>query len=188
MLNYHENITSKASEVFYREGFLNVSVERIIEYSGISRRTFYKYFNNKDDIACAALNYRSDFFCREIDTAISQCTSSHDVVCAVFEALIEWHRKQGFNGCLFQSAISQYGDDFSKIHDISAAHKEALNDRLVDAFTAVGSLQAKRLANSVMLLMEGATALGNFSAPIDQIKNAQSIAIQLTAAESEGEK
>lgn len=188
MLSYYENITSKASEVFYKEGFLNVSVERIIEYSGISRRTFYKYFCNKNDIVCSALKYRSDLFCREIYTAISQCASSHDVVCAIFETLIEWHRKQGFNGCLFQSAISQYGNNFSKIHEISAAHKEALNYVLVDAFTGVGSLQAERLANSVMLLMEGATALGNFGAPIDQIKNAQSIAIQLTAVKSEGEK
>lgn len=42
-----------ATRVFVTKGFRNVAVEDLLEAAQVSRRTFYRFFNSKDDVALA---------------------------------------------------------------------------------------------------------------------------------------
>ena len=43
-----ENIITKASELFLTLGFKSVTMDDIANEMGISKKTIYKYFNNKE--------------------------------------------------------------------------------------------------------------------------------------------
>ena len=45
-----ETITEVALDLFLKEGFNNVTVNQICEHCNITKPTFYKYVNSKDDL------------------------------------------------------------------------------------------------------------------------------------------
>ena len=49
----HPGILGAAVQVFSRLGFAATRVEDILESAGITRRTFYKYFDSKEDVLAA---------------------------------------------------------------------------------------------------------------------------------------
>ena len=49
-------IVAAAAKVFARLGFTATRVEDLLEASGIARRTFYKYFDSKEDVLSALYN------------------------------------------------------------------------------------------------------------------------------------
>lgn len=51
-----EAILNKGRELFWKHGIKRVSVEEICEKAGASKMTFYKYFDNKNDLVKAVMN------------------------------------------------------------------------------------------------------------------------------------
>ena len=49
----HGDVLAAALRLFERDGFAATRVEDILEAAGIARRTFYRYFKNKDDVLVA---------------------------------------------------------------------------------------------------------------------------------------
>lgn len=56
--------------IVFRDGFENVSVQRIVTDAGTARSTFYEHFSGKEDILCASM---APFF-----ATFAQCVSSAD--------------------------------------------------------------------------------------------------------------
>lgn len=179
MGSYIELISRKSSDLFYSNGFVDVPVERIIEYSGVSRGTFYKYFSDKEGAVCAALEYRGDSFLERMAQETAGCDTLRQAVEAVFGMLIAWHREKGHHGCLFQSAASEFGSMSERVRVIGRAHKRAFERQLAALFEQLGCLHAGEFARTVTLLIEGAVALGNFSEPESHIDRARGVALQL---------
>src|SRR4051812_18809248 len=53
-----ERLVAAAVELFYRHGFGAVGVDRVIEAAGVTKTTFYKHFEGKDDLMVAAVERR----------------------------------------------------------------------------------------------------------------------------------
>ncbi len=49
----HGDVLAAALRVFEQQGVASTRVEDILEAAGIARRTFYRYFKNKDDVLVA---------------------------------------------------------------------------------------------------------------------------------------
>ncbi|MCJ7774402.1 MAG: TetR/AcrR family transcriptional regulator [Desulfobacterales bacterium] len=52
----HRQITETAHDLFMRHGIKRITVEEICRISGVSKMTFYKYFNNKNNLAISVLD------------------------------------------------------------------------------------------------------------------------------------
>lgn len=50
-----EHVIHKAHELFTQKGFQATSIQDILDYSGISKGTFYKYFSSKNELLIALL-------------------------------------------------------------------------------------------------------------------------------------
>ena len=77
---------AKASwELFRRKGYQETTITDIIEAAGISRGTFYHYFNGKDELL-STLSYMFDDFYRErlpqIDPEMNSCDKLIELSCA----------------------------------------------------------------------------------------------------------
>lgn len=51
-----QQITQTAYDLFWRHGIKRVTIEEICRTSGVSKMTFYKYFDNKNDLAISVLD------------------------------------------------------------------------------------------------------------------------------------
>lgn len=55
--NIDNKTIAQATELFWRKGYFNTSVSDIIEYTDLNRATLYKYFQDKEGLFCACLDY-----------------------------------------------------------------------------------------------------------------------------------
>src|SRR4051794_41860039 len=55
-----ERLVAAAVELFYRHGFGAIGVDRVIEAAGVTKTTFYKHFESKDDLMVAAVQRRDE--------------------------------------------------------------------------------------------------------------------------------
>ncbi|HEY3805924.1 MAG TPA: helix-turn-helix domain-containing protein [Kofleriaceae bacterium] len=61
-----------ASRVFATKGFRNISVEDLLEAGQVSRRTFYRFFRSKDDVALAMYTFGTSNLLEACRKAIGQ--------------------------------------------------------------------------------------------------------------------
>ena len=48
-----QHVIKMAHQLFIERGFQNTSIQDILEYSGISKGTFYNYFSSKNELLIA---------------------------------------------------------------------------------------------------------------------------------------
>src|ERR1043165_9916610 len=56
-----ERLVATAIELFYRQGFNAVGIDQVIATAGVTKTTFYKHFEGKDDLMVAAVQRRDEW-------------------------------------------------------------------------------------------------------------------------------
>lgn len=162
MPDSRSTIVERSNELFYRSGFVGVSVEDVLNASGTSRRTFYQHFRGKHDVALAVLEYRAGLFEVEVERAMARARDAAGVVTALFGALRDWHQRYGARGCLFQTAASEYGRHHADVFGLARDHKVRVRGLLETALSRTGCRDVRSAAGQLLLLLEGAVAMGQF--------------------------
>ncbi len=62
-----DKILEKSKELFLNLGFKSVTMDEIASALGVSKKTLYKYFNNKTALVSAVTDYMFDTICCSID-------------------------------------------------------------------------------------------------------------------------
>ena len=62
-----QSIKEKGKDLFWKFGIKKVSVEEICREANVSKMTFYKYYSNKNDLACSILKEMIDESFKEFD-------------------------------------------------------------------------------------------------------------------------
>src|SRR5436190_12747199 len=65
-----ERLVAAAVELFYRHGFGAIGIDRIIAAAGVTKTTFYKHFQGKDDLMVAAVQRRDEWESTAWDRAV----------------------------------------------------------------------------------------------------------------------
>ena len=55
MPSTRDKLIEAGHNLFYREGFISVGLDRILMEVGCSKQTFYNHFQSKDDLIIAVL-------------------------------------------------------------------------------------------------------------------------------------
>src|SRR6476661_4593780 len=56
-----ERLVAAAIELFYRHGFAAVGIDQVLAAAGVTKTTFYKHFESKDDLMVAAVKRRDEW-------------------------------------------------------------------------------------------------------------------------------
>src|SRR4051794_17893212 len=56
-----DRLVAAAVELFYRHGFAAVGVDQVLAAAGVTKTTFYKHFESKDDLMVAAVVRRDEW-------------------------------------------------------------------------------------------------------------------------------
>jgi AcrR family transcriptional regulator len=177
-----QRLIDTATELFAKEGYHAVGVDRIIMESGVAKMTLYNHFASKSDLVLAVLKQREESAAESLRAYVNRHEQALARIRAVFLWHEAWFREATFCGCMFINAASEFPDHGDAIHRASAVQKQhvtmLLGELLADLFEPP---VAARLAAQLLILVDGATVTAQISGNSDSAMMAWDMARQLIA-------
>ena len=154
------HILDAAYGLFWRQGFLRVSMDEIAACAGITKRALYLHFRSKDALMAATLAYSSELALERLRQFHRPVSTGDELIESYFAQLREWAKKPKYSGGGFTRAVVELADlRGHPARAIARKHKSAVEKWLADELASTGVLAPGDRAREVMLLTEGAMAL-----------------------------
>jgi AcrR family transcriptional regulator len=137
-------ILDAAYGLFWRQGFLRVSVEDIAARAGITKRALYQHFRSKDDLIAAALAHCSELAIARLRD-FRRPTKSDELIETFFTELADWAAKPRWSGGGFTRVVVELADlRGHPARAIARQHKATVEKWLADALAAARGCVAAR--------------------------------------------
>ena len=159
--NGRERLVDAAIDLFYTHGFNAVGLDQILAVVGVTKTTFYKHFESKDDLMVEAVRKR-DRWETEAWGRASRKAAGDDPraqLLAVFDVLDEWFNAPDFRGCMFINTAAEFPNPHDPVHQAAAAHKRDCRDGYRDLAAAARATDPEAFADLYTTLMEGTLIL-----------------------------
>src|SRR5439155_11061827 len=90
--NARERLIDHAIDLFYSHGFNAVGLDQVLAAAGVTKTTFYKYFQSKDDLMVAAVQRRDAWEMEAWGRAVVARAGEDPraQLLALFDVLHEW--------------------------------------------------------------------------------------------------
>lgn len=158
-LQTRQRILDAAYGLFWRQGFLRVSMDDIAARANITKRALYQHFVSKDDLIKSALAHTSEFALSRLHQ-FKRPHDIHEFIDSYFGQLSDWAAKPKWSGGGFTRVVVELADlSGHPARSIARQHKAAVEQWLIEAITAAGVRSAHQRAREIMLLTEGAMVL-----------------------------
>lgn len=93
----------KAMELFWEQGYEKTSMQDLVDYMGIHRRSIYDTFGDKRSLFLASLNHYEELIVKEMESIISSTSSTKQAIRDVFIFILN-AIEQYPKGCLSVNA------------------------------------------------------------------------------------
>lgn len=191
-MDKREHLIRTAFTLFYRHGIHAVGINRILEESGIAKKTLYHHFASKEDLVVAALEYRDRIYLDWLSGRLAAVPAGQQGIAELFRALDDWfngrvQELKPYRGCFFINASAEYGDRQHPVHRMCAGHKDkvaALIREQVEALS-LSPKRAEAVCEALALLKEGATVLAHVQGDRDAARRAGRVAELLVKREKD---
>ena len=158
-----ERLVAAAVELFYRHGFAAVGIDRVIAAAGVTKTTFYKHFEGKDDLMVAAVVRRDEWESRAWDRAVRKIAGDDPArqLLAMLDVMDVWFNAPDFRGCMFLNTAAEFPNPNDPVHQAAAAYKRRSRDHRRDLARAAGAeaQAAEAFADCYTALLEGALVI-----------------------------
>lgn len=178
-----ERITAAAAKLFYWDGIHATGIEALISEAQVSKRTFYQHFPSKAELV--------EVYLRDIDarggSPMEQRLDTENLAPRERLLAIFTTKATGrFRGCPFHNAVVESAGTHDMAEEIVRSHKQGFTDRLVAVATDAGAGDPWLLAQQLLILFEGATALATTLNDTSPMVHARTAAAQLIDAATSG--
>ena len=151
-----ERIVACAQDLFHRHGIRGVGVETIAEAAGTNKMTLYRHFASKDDLVCEYLSRKgrkSEEIWADIEAA-----SPRDPVGQLYGYIgrVAKFIAEDERGCDLANAAVELTEAGHPGLKVIEEFKKRQRDRLARLCEAAGASQPGLLADTIVLLIEGA--------------------------------
>ena len=133
-----------------------MSLAAVASEAGVTRRTLYYHFADKDSLVRVYLRNRDRSGRALFERAEAQNTDAASSVLAVFASLEAWFETKEFRGCAFTNAIGEGRETVVFAGPIARRHKRALRDWFVRICANGGADDPDALGEQLMILFDGA--------------------------------
>ena len=156
-----ERILSVAYQLFYREGFHAIGVDRIARDAEVSRQTLYNHFETKDNILLEVVRRRDQRWRLAFEQEIKKRGGVDPIaqLRSVFDVLHEWFSAQEFNGCIFISAASEFPDPKNPAHRAAKANIDAIHGIISSVASSAGIEKPDEFASELCIAIQGAIVM-----------------------------
>jgi AcrR family transcriptional regulator len=151
-----ERIVASAQELFHKHGLRGVGVETIAEAAGTNKMTLYRHFDSKDELILEYLTYKG----RKSEETWSEIEQAHpgDPAAQLY-AFIEYAARfiaEDDRGCDLANAAVELTEAGHPGLRLIEAFKSRQRQHLADLCAAAGASQPALVADTLILLIEGA--------------------------------
>ena len=160
-----ERLVAAAVELFYRHGFAAVGVDRVIAAAGVTKTTFYKHFESKDDLMVAAVRRRDEWESAAWQRAVRQLAGDPPTAAGQFLAALDvmdrWFNDPDFHGCMYLNTAVEFPNPHDPVHQAAAVHQRRMRDHWRDVARAGGAdaAAAETVADCFTALLQGALVM-----------------------------
>jgi len=152
-----DRILSTAGELFYREGSRAIGVDEIVARAGATKPSLYRAFGSKDQLIAAYLEGQGQYMWSFVEAAVAAHPDDPRAQLLTYmEGLGERTTKKSYRGCGLSNAAVEYPDAEHPGRAVAVAYKTKMRGWLRDCAKAMDAKKPKRLADELMLLIEGA--------------------------------
>ncbi|MCX8305684.1 TetR/AcrR family transcriptional regulator [Enterobacter pseudoroggenkampii] len=181
-----EKILTTAEQLIYQNGIHAMGMDLLVKTSGVARKSIYRHFSNKEDVASAALNGRDERWMQWFRTESDKGETPQDRILNMFTVLKSWFESEGFRGCAFINTAGEVGDPDDPVRLIAKVHKQKLLDYALELSGQLSTGHAEELARQLLILMEGAITVTYVMGDRDAADNARDVAKVLLERVSAG--
>jgi len=151
-----DRILETAQRLFYQDGFRAVGIDTIVAEAGVAKMSLYRHFPSKDDLIVAYLEDSNRRFWEWLDDATREIEDPAERLVAMFGATERLATSPQCLGCPFQGTAAEFPDRGHPGHQVALDHKRAVRDRFDDLARQAGLREPEKLADQLLLLMDGA--------------------------------
>jgi len=159
-LSKRDTLIDAARELFGAHGFHAVGVDAILEKTGISKRTLYKYFRSKEDLILAVIRHYDESFrnylVREVE---ARGDAAYEQLLAIFDVAEQWFSEANFHGCIAVKAIGEFSEKNKAIQRSCEEFIRLIGEYLERLAVKAGARDPQHLAKELVLLFEGAIVM-----------------------------
>jgi AcrR family transcriptional regulator len=181
-----ERLVATAVDLFYRNGFGAIGIDQVIAAAGVTKTTFYKHFESKDDLMVAAVQRRDEWESAAWGRAVQRIAGNDPVrqFLAMLDVMDMWFNEPDFRGCMFLNTAIEFPNPHDPIHQAAAAQKHRARDQRRDLALAAGAdaAGAETFADCFTALIEGALILRQTHGRNDAARAIRPAVEQLIAA------
>src|SRR5215213_6000119 len=137
-----ERLVAVAVELFYRRGFAAVGIDQVIAAAGVTKTTFYKHFESKDDLMVAAVRRRDEWESQAWARAVREIAGDDDPagqLLATLDVMDLWFNDPDFGGCMFLNTAIEFPNPHDPVHEAAAEYKRRVRDHWRDLARAAGA-------------------------------------------------
>lgn len=171
-----EKILATAEQLIYQNGIQATGMDLLVKTSGVARKSIYRYFATKDDVAAAALNARDVRWMNWFRTESNKADTPEARILNMFDVLKGWFESEGFRGCAFINTAGEVGDPQDPIRLIANLHKQKLLDYTLELCEQLGIADPQAFAKQLLILMEGAITVARVMGDYSAAESAKAVA------------
>jgi AcrR family transcriptional regulator len=157
-LTTREKLIQAGHEIFYREGFLAVGLDRLLNEVGCSKQTFYNHFESKDDLIVAVIDEHHRWWSSEVRDRIQRSAGpdARAQLLAMFDVINDIMHQPEYYGCIYINAAVEFPQPHHPAHQSARRAKEDGLALLEDLAERAGASDPLALAQEVDMIIEGA--------------------------------
>ena len=180
MRSKREELIKTAVELFAKQGFHATGIDRILEKSGVAKRTLYMHFRSKEELIMAALRHYDGQFRNEFMRQVeAKARTPKTRLLAIFDVAEKGFKKNNFYGCMFINVTGEYSEKDTSFRHVCIEFKRLMSGYMRDLCKKAGAQDPEKLAEEIALLLEGAIVTAQVSQKPDAAKIAKRAAAVL---------
>ena len=178
-----DEIIERAYGVFFKQGIHATGIDTILYNTGISKRTFYKYFRSKEEVVLAAI----EFYEKQLFNSIPHLMGQHSAdpkeqILYLFDIKREQFKRGNYRGCFVVIAKMEYEGKNPHIEAVCKSFYKNLEGFVSGLCKKAKCRRPDSMARKIMVLFEGALVLGQVHGDIAMADIAREMARDLLFA------
>lgn len=149
-------ILDVTEKLIYRHGIAATGMDLLVKTAGVSRKSIYRYFANKDELVIAALQRRDERWLQWLRSEVERSADSGERLLGLFSALKHWFESADFRGCAFINTSGETGNAQDPVRLLAKAHKQKLFEYALELCQAHGTPDPEHQAAQLLILIDGA--------------------------------
>lgn len=154
-----DKILQTAEQLIYSNGIHAMGMDLLVRTSGVARKSIYRYYATKEDVAVNALSARDIRWMQWFRSETEKAANPQARILEMFTVLKGWFESEGFRGCAFINTAGEIGDPEDPIRQLAKAHKQKLFDYALELCQPLNIEQPEALAKQLLILIDGAITI-----------------------------